>query len=88
MWHRQHSGATWLCMRMPCVTHVYMCACVSVCACGCMNNEITHFLGFLLSHYVHMPDIHAHSLSFLSCVTMFLFLCVQVMWHCVEHPIA
>ena len=80
-WRKQNSGAMWQRMRTPHVTkYVHVRACVSarvwarVCAHVCMNNEIAPFLGFSLSHYVHIPYILAHSLSFLSCGTMFLFL--------------
>ena len=52
--------------------------------CVCLKNEITFFLGFSLSHYVHMPYILVHSLSFLSCGNMFLFEFVQMMWWDVE----
>ena len=44
--------------NVTCHTRVH----VPVCARVCMNHEITYFSGFLLSHYVHMPYIRAHSL--------------------------
>ena len=52
-----------------------------------MNNEITSFSGFLLSHYVHSSYILAHSLSFSSCGTMFLFLFAHKTWRHVERLI-
>ena len=54
----------------------------------CINNEIVPFSGFLRSHYKHTSYILAHSLDFSPCGTIFLFLCAQVTWRCVEHPIA
>ena len=56
----------------------YVRVCLDVCerAGVCMNNEITPFSGFLLSHYVHLTYILTHFLSFLSCGIIFsLFLC-------------
>ena len=53
-----------------------------------MNNEIAPFLGFLLSNYEDIPYICAHSSNFLSCGTIFMFLCLQVMWGGMERPIA
>ena len=88
-------------MRTPRVIHVHMCTCVLVCMCArvrtwarghvgtcvCINNEIAPFLGFLLSHYVHIPYIHARSYDFLLCETIFLFLFTQVTWRLEESPI-
>ena len=68
-----------------------MCTRVSarVCACAhvCMNNEIAPFSGLSLSHYKEIPNIHEHSYDFSSCRTIFMFLCAQVTWRRVEHPI-
>ena len=67
---------------------VLLCVCAQVCARGCMNNEIAAFSGFSLSHYVHMTYILAHSLSFSSCGTIFLFLYAHLTWRRVECLIA
>ena len=56
---------------MPRVTHMYIFRCV--CAHVCVNNEISPFSGFLLSHYVDKTYIHVDSFDFSSCETMFLF---------------
>ena len=59
-WHGKNSGAMWRRMRTPRVTQ-YICAHVwaRVCTCVhvCMNNEITPFSRFSLSHYIHTTDI-------------------------------
>ena len=80
-----------------CHTHVHLPACVRVCvdacmscvcACVSMNNEISPFSTFLLSHYEDIPYIGTHSFNFSSCGTVFMFLFVQLAWRRVEHPIA
>ena len=72
------------------MSHTCTCArvCALACACVCKHIEITPFLGFSLSHYVHIAYICPHSSNFSSCETIFLFLCAQMMWQRVEHPIA
>ena len=68
-----------------CVTTcVCVCVCAHVCAHVFMNNEKAPCLGYLISDYVHIPYIRGHSSHFLSCGTIFLLLCEQVTWHCVE----
>ena len=51
----------------------HVCACVLVCARMCMNNGISPFLEFFLSHYKHTTYIRMHSLEFWLCGTIFLF---------------
>ena len=56
---KQHRHVT-VYENATCHTRGQVHACVSarVCSCVCINNEIPPFLGFFLSHYVHMmnPD--------------------------------
>ena len=61
MW-REKSSATWQHMRLPHVTHVYMCACV--CACVYVNKEKAPCLGFSLTPHLRTPYIHARFLDF------------------------
>ena len=52
-----------------------------------MNKEKGPCLRFLLTPYLRITYIFAHSLGFSSCGTMFLFYNTQVMWRHVERPI-
>ena len=60
------------------------CVCARVCACVCINNEITPFSGFLLSHYKHTTYILVHLPNFLSCETIFFFICAIDVASCGE----
>ena len=61
---------------------VYGHVCVNVCARACVNKDFRYLLICVL--LIH-ARIHLH---FLSCGTIFMFLCAQVTWHSVEHLIA
>ena len=70
-------------MKPPRVTHVYMCARVSVSVCTYVrvcarvhvNKEKTPCQGFSLTPYSRITYIHAHSTEFLSCETICVFMC-------------
>ena len=52
------------------------CVCGHICADVCMINEIAPFSGFSQSHYEHTTYILTHLLDFLSCGTIFCFVCI------------
>ena len=53
----------------------------------CMNNEISPFSGFALSHYVHTTYIFVQIVSFELCGIMFSLFCAHVIWQNVERAI-
>ena len=65
-----------------------MCVRVRMCVRACVNKEKTVCLGFLLTPYLLITYIVAHSPGLSPCGTIFLFLCVQVTWQRVERAIA
>ena len=55
-----------------------MCARVRTCVCACINNEISHFSGFSLSHYVHKSYIGTRSSdSFSMWDYFYVFMCAS-----------
>ena len=75
-----------------CHTHVHVraceCVCVRLCARVYMNNEIAPLSRFCLSHYVLIPYLLTHALSFFYVGLCFLLLSAQVAWPHMECSIA
>ena len=96
-WQGKNGVAMWRCMNTPrgarvCVqVCAHVCECVSVCLCAhvqeCNYRDKASFLGKRYLSKSLIRYIHVKSPWFWSCGTIFMFLCVQLMWCHVEHLI-
>ena len=70
------------------MSHTCMCARMRECACAHVYACVRMSIRRVLTPYSRIIYIRVYSPTFLSCGTIFTFLCAQVTWHHVEHLIA